>query len=328
MSGLVPLPASRALSPERAAAYLDRLDIRAALLDGPTLATLTALCSAHCSRVAYENLDLHADAGGPVPTPELDPGLSADRIAGKKRGSYCFLLVDAFASLLTSLGFVVSMHTAGVGEDPLPAEKWGNHIVLLAHLADGPYIADVGLGDGPSRPFALATHAWEEEGYHFSLEDRGGGVWRFTHDPLGSFDGFNVDISTSAAGAHEFADYHKFYWEDPSSNYRTAGLVLQRVCPGLGILTLRNCTLQRIHPRLPGGSTVLATAGSAEHLFALALEHFLLPLSDLSNAQRSSLWGVAKAKHEAWLAAKRAGPCSKLTCSKLCSLLGHRLSGR
>ena len=28
------------------------------------------------------------------------------------------------------------MHTAGVGEDPLPSEKWGNHIVLLAHLDD------------------------------------------------------------------------------------------------------------------------------------------------------------------------------------------------
>lgn len=61
----------------------------------------------------------------------------------RRRGGYCFVLVDAFAALLTSLGFVVSLHTAGVGESPLAAEKWGNHIVLLVHLGERRFVSDV-----------------------------------------------------------------------------------------------------------------------------------------------------------------------------------------
>ena len=44
-----------------------------------------------------------------------------------------FVVVDAYAALLTTLGFAVSLHVGGVGEDPLPEDKWGNHVVLLVH---------------------------------------------------------------------------------------------------------------------------------------------------------------------------------------------------
>lgn len=55
----------------------------------------------------YETLDILRA----TPVPPLDPEESARRIIAG-RGGYCFLLVDAFAALLVSLGFTVAEHHA------------------------------------------------------------------------------------------------------------------------------------------------------------------------------------------------------------------------
>ena len=176
-------------------------------------------------------------------------------------------------------------------------------MVVVVHLADGRrFVADVGLGDGPGRPFECVPHTWEENGFRFALEDRGEGVWHFTHDPLGSFQGFDFNLSSSAVESREFAPYHAFYWMHPKSNYRTSGLVLQRMSPAHGIITLRSCTLKCIHPSLPGGSEVWATATTDAEWFAIANEHFSLPLTDMSAQERAALWHVAKRKHDEWIA--------------------------
>ena len=126
LPGLVPLdPQPRLLSEELVAAYLRRLAVVPDAVARPTLEALTLLQVAHCDRIAYENLDLYCDEGHPVPPPPLEPVGSAERLVCRQRGGYCFLLVDAFAALLCTLGYRVSMHTAGVGENPLPREKWG-----------------------------------------------------------------------------------------------------------------------------------------------------------------------------------------------------------
>ena len=126
LHGIVPVdPQPRHLSEELVAAYLRRLAVAPDTVASPTLEALRALQIAHCDRIAYENLDLYSDEGGPLPPPPLEPVSSVERVAVRQRGGYCFLLVDAFAALLSTLGFRVSMHTAGVGEDPLPREKWG-----------------------------------------------------------------------------------------------------------------------------------------------------------------------------------------------------------
>eukprot|EP00312_Isochrysidales_sp_CCMP1244_P016909 CAMPEP_0202740884 /NCGR_PEP_ID=MMETSP1388-20130828/3893_1 /ASSEMBLY_ACC=CAM_ASM_000864 /TAXON_ID=37098 /ORGANISM="Isochrysis sp, Strain CCMP1244" /LENGTH=320 /DNA_ID=CAMNT_0049407671 /DNA_START=1 /DNA_END=963 /DNA_ORIENTATION=- len=303
--GVVPVSGCR-LSADLTAAYLDRLRLSAAEVSEPTLQSLCRLQAAHISLVAYENLDLHAGEGGaPLPPPRLDPVASAERVALRRRGGYCFVLVDAFAALLTSLGFVVSLHTAGVGESPLAAEKWGNHIVLLVHFGERRFVSDVGLGDGPLRPFELREHAWEEDGYAFRLEATGASTWHFTHHPLGSFRGFDFCLSSSAASVREFGEYHAFYWSHPDSPYRVSGPVLQRVTPERGVLTLRCCTLRRVHPGLPAGSTTIAVAASADEWLALVREHFCMPLIDSPPEQQTSLWLSAKTKHDAWLAQER-----------------------
>ena len=48
---------------------------------------------------------------------QINPLISIDYAAEK---GYCFLLVDAFAALLCSLGFKVSLHTATCSPVPEP----------------------------------------------------------------------------------------------------------------------------------------------------------------------------------------------------------------
>ncbi len=68
-------------------------------------------------------------------------------MAIQRRGGYCFIVVSAFSALLQTLGFTVSLHTAFCGDedDPrfLSGDAWGDHVVLVAHLPCGYYIADV-----------------------------------------------------------------------------------------------------------------------------------------------------------------------------------------
>jgi len=200
LSGIVPLDQSAYTLPASLLGlYLRRLGVDASKL-AVDLTTLTMLQVAHVDRIAYENLSLHQRPGGtPSEQPELNPLASVMRVAAGGRGGYCFLLVDAYAALLCSLGFCVSLHVGGCGEDPLPDAKRGNHVVMLVHLPGHPtpYISDVGLGDGPSAPFPLRPHTWHEHGYTFALRDHGGGEWRFVHDAVGSFDGFTVSLATS-----------------------------------------------------------------------------------------------------------------------------------
>lgn len=210
VDGIVPL-SEPTLPQPLVDSYLERLGVERSAVAVADLAALARLQSAHVDRIAYENVSLYSGPGStPTPMPVLDPVASATRIVGG-RGGYCFILVDAYAALLRSLGFKVSLHVSGVGEDPLPAAKWGNHVVLLAHFDDGStYVSDVGLGDGPASPFALRAHTWSEGGYTFALEERRAAEWRFVHDATGSFDGFSVSLRTSCASVAELTSYHSF----------------------------------------------------------------------------------------------------------------------
>jgi N-hydroxyarylamine O-acetyltransferase len=195
------------LSEERVDAYLHRLGLsRADVASAPSLGALTALQTAHVDRIAYETIGVHTGE----PPPPLDPRSSVERVVVHERGGYCFLLVDAYAALLVSLGFSVSLHCGGVGPYPLPLERWGNHVVLLVHgLGDGPLVSDVGLGDGPAAPFALRTHEWSEGGYTYALREEAARAdeWRFVHDSGASFEGFSFRVDTSCTGAREFGRY-------------------------------------------------------------------------------------------------------------------------
>ena len=308
-----------ALTREEIAAYADRLrlDVDSLMREhGVSLGALRALQFAHLDRIAYETTGMHAGEEPPV----LDPHESARRLAGG-RGGYCFIIVDAYAALLTSLGFSVSLHVAAVAPEPVPRTKWGNHVLLVVHAlaraeeedgGEAMYVSDVGLGDGPRAPFRIAEGSWHEPDgetdiisqksyrYSYALSRRRGvrgAEWRFTHDRSGSFEGFTFRLSSSCTGAHEFLPYHEHLWMSPSSPFRRAGVVAQRVTANGVKLSLRNGAVRRVRP-WPGRatSTVCDTmswtdwSGHVEKLFLLRLE------DTLSGDQQRRLWQLVCAK--------------------------------
>ena len=101
LSGIVALDAERRrLPPELLSAYLERLGVNADAVQEQTLDTLELLQSAHCDRIAYENLDIHAAiGGGPLALPGLDPSTSAQRVAVGLRGGCTHACRDSLDSL-------------------------------------------------------------------------------------------------------------------------------------------------------------------------------------------------------------------------------------
>lgn len=327
-NGVTPLErASHSLTPSELEQALELLGVppeggAEAGLGEPTLERLRRLQAAFLDAVPYENLDIHIagpGAGAPAAAPLRHPG-PARRVllagSGLRRGGYCFVLADVWAALLVSLGYTVSMHVGGVGDDPLPPDKLGNHAVVIVHFSTPTgavrYVSDVGLGDGPALPFELVTGKWvDDDGFEYELEQRGADEWWFTHDrTTGSFKGFLIDTSASVTGGEAFAPYHHHYYFDAESAFRLSGPVIFRRRARGGrnsgdVLALRGCTVYRYHPALgtsPGHGRkhreTLRAATSETEWFDLVREYFQLDLRGLSSAERACLWASASARQD------------------------------
>ncbi|CAL1157590.1 unnamed protein product [Cladocopium goreaui] len=276
-------------------AYLGRLQLcRCA----PTLESLQSLLAAHVDRVIYENLDLQLRR----PLPPLCFEESVKRVA-KGRGGYCFLLVDAFAALLCSLGFQVSLHTATCSPVPEPEVKWGDHVVLVVHLPEGPFIADVGLGEGPRWPFKVENASWTEDGFQFAMTSRSGGEWRFDNpvNATGTMTGFAFDFGTSTDGFDEFLRFHDFFWNSKESSYVKGPVFLHRKTTGRGLLSLFACTLRRSHPEVSGGKEILQVATTKEEWFKIVEDVFLMTLDDLDDEEKDRLWDIVQMQHQSFV---------------------------
>jgi hypothetical protein len=255
--------------------YLRRLGLTKPL--EPDLESLTKLVAAHVDRVCYENIDIKLRRE----VVAIDARSSVSRVAVRQRGGYCFIVVGAFCSLLWQLGFTVTLHTANCGEEPLPAAKWGDHVVAVVHFDDGMYVADVGLGEGPNKPFRLAEQTWtDERGFTFELKLRPNvsdiklgseseaEYWRFVNpaNTTGALPGFSVDMTTSAVNMSEFRAFHHYYWTNSKSGYVNGPVTLHRnLADGSGILSLRGCILL-VSRVSPGGGH-----GSAEVLLEVTI---------------------------------------------------------
>jgi hypothetical protein len=102
LPGVSTLPPAAILDDALVGAYLHRLGVPRASVDGAnagTLAALRTLQRAHIDRVCYENLDTQCGADFWPDAPPLDPRISAARVVSG-RGGYCFVIVDAYGALL------------------------------------------------------------------------------------------------------------------------------------------------------------------------------------------------------------------------------------
>jgi N-hydroxyarylamine O-acetyltransferase len=137
-------------------AYLERIGYEGPL--EPTAETLRRLHVAHLRTVPFENLSIHA--GQPV---VLDDEALFAKIVGARRGGFCYEVNGLFAALLRSLGFEVSMLSAGVAKAGGGFGPDFDHMALLVKA--GPrWLADVGFGDSFREPLLLDEPGEQAQG--------------------------------------------------------------------------------------------------------------------------------------------------------------------
>ncbi|MEV7598706.1 arylamine N-acetyltransferase [Kitasatospora sp. NPDC089797] len=191
--------ADEALAPAVRAAYLERIGVPEP--GAPSAANLARLQSAHLRAVPFENLSIHL--GEPV---VLDPAALVAKVVDRRRGGFCYELNGAFAELLRSLGYRVSLLSARVFD----GERLGppfDHLALrvgtggadgAADGADGddaagPWLVDVGFGRFALRPLRLEERGEQADpqgtftirpgGTHWELDVLMDGVPQYRIDP-------------------------------------------------------------------------------------------------------------------------------------------------
>jgi len=108
----------------------------------PTLATLHALSLHHATTIPFENLDVLLGRGV-----KLAPTALFQKLVHDRRGGYCFEQNGLLLLVLRALGYRVTPIGARVRwqlpRDVTPART---HLFLRVHLAEGDWLADVGMG--------------------------------------------------------------------------------------------------------------------------------------------------------------------------------------
>jgi N-hydroxyarylamine O-acetyltransferase len=133
-------------------AYLARIGAtRPARADA---AALRELHLRHLLAVPFENLSIHL--GEPI---VLEPAALLDKLVRRRRGGFCYELNGAFADLLSTLGFGVTLLAARVFGEDGPGPPF-DHLALRVEVGgEGPWLADVGFGHHSSHPLRLDSRA-------------------------------------------------------------------------------------------------------------------------------------------------------------------------
>jgi len=201
-------------------AYLKRINYQGPL--APTAETLRALQLAHLRRVPFENLSIHA--GEPI---VLQEEALFTKIVERRRGGFCYEVNGLFAALLRSLGFDVTMLSAGVAKPTGGFSPDFDHMALMVKLSDR-WLVDVGFGDSFLDPLLLDEPGEQiqgvqsfqilNDGSHLILSRRNKGEdWK----PEYRFD----------LQPHTFADYEEmcqFHQTSPESHF-TKSRICSRV---------------------------------------------------------------------------------------------------
>jgi N-hydroxyarylamine O-acetyltransferase len=219
-----------------------------------------------------------------------------------RRGGYCFHLNGAFGILLDALGYTVTRHRGTVQSPDGPPSTALNHLILHVHdLAtdehpDGIWWADLGLGDGFTRPLPLRDGRWDDPPWSYGLaaSPTYAGGWQLVQEPPGAFVLADADIRPP--DPQELAAAHaRLSTAEDSGFVRTA--TAQRRYAG-SFVVLRACALSRIDAS--GTSTEIVDR--REDWFAALADLFDLRLTDVGERDKQALWERVLAQHEAWTA--------------------------
>jgi N-hydroxyarylamine O-acetyltransferase len=269
----------------------------------PSVEALAELQARHLERVVFENLEIQR--GRPT---TVDYAESAERIVRRGRGGYCFHLNGAFGLLLEALGYEVSRRRGTVQPPPGTAPvSLLNHLVVLVHglptsaNPEGTWWAEVGFGDGSTRPLALRTGSAHDPPHTYALEPSAvyAAGWRMTQEEDDGDGVAIIDVDMEALQQAELAAAHERLSTSPESGFVRTATFQRRDTRGVDVLRAR--TLSRFE-RGTTHATLLADEG--EWFGALA-DVFGLPLPDIDATERRALWQRVCAQHEAWAASDR-----------------------
>lgn len=287
--------------PAWVAPYLTTLGVESPeSLGGPTLDALRRLHRAHVERIAFENIDIQL--GRPQ---GIGPEESIDRILAG-RGGYCFNLNNAFASLLTVLGYDVTLHRGQINGSAERAkatpEEYGTHMALTVVIDGEWWSVDVGLANSHYEPIPLREGVHVQGPFTFRLEplpEVGPDAWRFFTDPVQTTF-HSMDFTLSPAAWEDFIPYHAELSTSPQSGFVQTCELFRR--DALGTDFILNDELTR--DDASGRSTRVLT--SADEWFAIAEDVFRLDLSAIEDDERAALFDRMQKAEEAWRASQAA----------------------
>src|SRR5438128_6918545 len=158
------------------AAYLRRIGYTGPIV--PTLETLREIHRAHLLAVPFENLDI--PLGRQI---VCDEDIFVCKIMERRRGGFCYEMNGAFAALLRSIGFKVTLLSARVSKKNGSDGPEFDHLTLRVDLGE-PWLADVGFGDSFLEPLRLEVGVKQEQfGRSFRVLDYDGSLHVERADP-------------------------------------------------------------------------------------------------------------------------------------------------
>ncbi|MFE9969219.1 arylamine N-acetyltransferase [Streptomyces hirsutus] len=138
-------------------AYLRRLGVGRPAR--PTADALRELHLRHLRTVPFENLSVHLDE-----EIVLDGKRLLDKVVSGRRGGFCYELNGAFGTLLTALGYEVTLLAARVYGDGGRIGIPYDHLALRVQTSDGDdLLADVGFGAHCLLPLAFGERGDQED---------------------------------------------------------------------------------------------------------------------------------------------------------------------
>jgi len=279
------------LTSEMMRSYLKRLGIRD--IQPPTLEFLRELHRAHVSTISWQTIDVFSGRPRPI---DLETSV---RMIVDNRSGYCYHLNGAFASLLRSLGYTVSLHHAGVqsygGIPVIDSFHLGVTVKFHNEFQDEQWIVDVGLGDMPYEPVPRMNGTYRQGPFVYTVADSQVNLdgWRLEHDPNGSFIGMDVDPGT-VVGMAEFEANHRHLSLSPYSPWVNL-LILKNRCAAK-THELKGCVLTIRDENGVHKSEVEYQSAWQDLMADVFGEH----LPDYSLSQRNSLWDKVIRTHEQW----------------------------
>lgn len=215
------------------ASYLARI-----AYDGPTQPTagnLRAIHYAHLLAVPFENLDIAL--GRKI---VLNEDAILNKVINLRRGGFCYELNTAFAALLRSLGFQVTLLSARVARANGGEGPEFDHLALRVDLED-PWLVDVGFGESFLEPLRLQTDiAQKDPAGTFHLVEKDSRIHMEKSEPDGKWKP-QYSFTLQARRLEEFAAMCHHHQTSADSSF-TKNRICSRATP-TGRVTLSNLKL-------------------------------------------------------------------------------------